>query len=86
VPFLADRSARRAELADPAVADDGAAQSLAEEQVREVVQCCRASSVAFGLRRPVHVVVDGDRPVDVRRQDLGAKICGTKTSGSCSHY
>ncbi len=56
---------------DLAVADDGAAQSRAEEQVREVVRRRGAVVVTFGLRRPVHVVVHGDRPVDVRRQDLG---------------
>src|SRR6516165_5046397 len=55
---------------DLAVADDSAAQSFAEEYVGKVGQCSGSGVVAFGLCGPVHVVVDADRPVDVRRQDL----------------
>ena len=51
-----------------AVADDRAAESLAEEEVGEVVQGGGVGVVTFGPRRPVHVVVDGDRSVDVRRR------------------
>jgi hypothetical protein len=69
---------------DPAVADDGTAQSLTEEQIREVVQGRGAGVVAFGLRRPVHVVVDGDRPVDVWRQDAGRRNgCAGAAAWSC---
>ncbi len=55
---------------DLAVADDRAAQPLAEEQVPEVVQRHGPGLVAFGPRRPVDVVVHRDRSRDVRRQDL----------------
>ena len=48
----------------------GAAQPFAEEEVGEVVQGS-AGVVTFGPRGPVHVVVDGDRAVDVRRQHRG---------------
>ena len=53
-----------------AVTDDRTAQSLAEEEIGEVVQGGGAGVVTFGPRRPVHVVIDGDRSVDMRRQDL----------------
>ena len=55
---------------DLAIADDGRAKSFAEEDIDEVVQCRGAGMVAFGLRRPVHVVVHDDWPADVRGQNL----------------
>ena len=53
-----------------AVADDCAAQALAQVEVGEIVEGAVAG-FAFGAGGPVHVVVDYDRPVDERREDVG---------------
>ncbi len=55
--------------ADLAVADDGAAEALAEEQVGEVGQR-GVGPAGLGPGGPVDVVVDGDRAVDQRGEDL----------------
>ena len=57
--------------ADLSVADDGAAQSFPQEDIREVIQAACAAALALGPRGPVHVIVDDDRAPDLRRQNLG---------------
>ena len=57
--------------ADLAIADDGAAQPFAQENIGEVIQAAGAAVLALGPGRPVHVIVDDDRALDLRRQDPG---------------
>ena len=56
-----------------AVADDGAAEALAEVQVGEVVESSAVGGVAFGSCGPVDVVVDDDR---ARRRARPARPTG----------
>jgi hypothetical protein len=56
-----------------AVANDGAAESVAKMEVGEVVQhgaIVDHGGVAFGARGPVDVVVDHDRAVDERGEHV----------------